>query len=504
MDVDGGITRQVVAELADRFHEGHGLDVAHRAADLADDEIIVVIAFGDEGLDLVRDVRNDLHGGAEIVAAPFLVDDVLVDAAGGDVVGLGRRAPGEALVWPRSRSVSAPSSVTKTSRAGRAHRAGIDVEVGRACGAGPGSRGPAREPRERRRQCPCQGKETTPPVMKTYRAMGVTGYRFRPFPPPPKSRPPRLSTGKSEGGWRNGLHKRKPAEDNFRRRFRSSRAYGRWGRPSHWWPGRCWCRCRRRRRCWTRRGVAGAVVDGVVAAPSVAPAAGACVPVSGVVVDGRRRGGRSGRRRGRGRLAVGGRSRRRAAERIENAVAVRRRARDAVENVRSARLEAGEDAHAEREPKNSTARIAVVRVSALAVPRADMKPEPADAKTTALGALDEHDADQRDHDHEIDDEQDGLHVLRFPALWAIIHVRRVHIPMRRPFQALMRQALMRRARPLCSVQGWSVSTPVQSPRSGLHMRHRWRGSRPPPSSSRRRSARRRHWRRPSARPRWKA
>ena len=47
----------------------------------ADDKIEIVIAFGDEILDLVGDVRNDLNGGAEIIAAAFLVDDVLVDAA---------------------------------------------------------------------------------------------------------------------------------------------------------------------------------------------------------------------------------------------------------------------------------------------------------------------------------------------------------------------------------------------------------------------------------------
>ncbi len=115
VNIDCRAARQVVAELADRFHEGHGLDVTHVAADFADDEIIVLIALDDEILDLVRDMGNDLHGRAEIVAAAFLVDDVLVDPAGGDVVGLRRRTPGKALVVARSRSVSAPSSVTNTS-----------------------------------------------------------------------------------------------------------------------------------------------------------------------------------------------------------------------------------------------------------------------------------------------------------------------------------------------------------------------------------------------------
>ena len=44
VDVDGVAARQVVAELADGFEEGHRLDVADRAADFADDEVVVVIA----------------------------------------------------------------------------------------------------------------------------------------------------------------------------------------------------------------------------------------------------------------------------------------------------------------------------------------------------------------------------------------------------------------------------------------------------------------------------
>ena len=44
------------------------------------------LPVADEFLDRVGDVRDHLHGGAEIIAAPLRGDDVLIDAAGGDVV----------------------------------------------------------------------------------------------------------------------------------------------------------------------------------------------------------------------------------------------------------------------------------------------------------------------------------------------------------------------------------------------------------------------------------
>ena len=98
VDVDRVVARQVVAELADRLEERQALDVAHGAADLAQHEIVALVALADEFLDGVGDMRDDLDGGAEIVAAPFLGEDVLIDAAGGDVVLAGRRPAGEALV----------------------------------------------------------------------------------------------------------------------------------------------------------------------------------------------------------------------------------------------------------------------------------------------------------------------------------------------------------------------------------------------------------------------
>ena len=65
------LAAELVAELADRLEERQALDVADRAADLAEHEILVVEIGLDEFLDRVGDVRDDLHRGAEIVAAPL-------------------------------------------------------------------------------------------------------------------------------------------------------------------------------------------------------------------------------------------------------------------------------------------------------------------------------------------------------------------------------------------------------------------------------------------------
>src|SRR5262249_44754966 len=100
VDIDRMATRQLVAELADGLEERQALDIADRAADLDQDEIEALVAFEDEFLNRIGDVRNDLDGRAEIIAAPFLAENLLVDAAGGDVVLAGRRKPSEALVVP--------------------------------------------------------------------------------------------------------------------------------------------------------------------------------------------------------------------------------------------------------------------------------------------------------------------------------------------------------------------------------------------------------------------
>ena len=56
VDVDGVVARQIVTKLADRLEERQALDVADSAADLAQDEIVAVVALPDEVLDRVGDV----------------------------------------------------------------------------------------------------------------------------------------------------------------------------------------------------------------------------------------------------------------------------------------------------------------------------------------------------------------------------------------------------------------------------------------------------------------
>jgi hypothetical protein len=131
MDEDRPAKRQLLAELADGFEERQALDVADRATDLDEDEVEAVIAGLDEFLDRIGDVRNHLHGGAEIVAAPLAGNNVHIEPAGGDVVLPVGGAAGEALIM-------AEIEVGLGTIVGhehlpvliRAHGSGIDVEIG--------------------------------------------------------------------------------------------------------------------------------------------------------------------------------------------------------------------------------------------------------------------------------------------------------------------------------------------------------------------------------------
>ena len=83
------VAADVVAHLAGGLEERQRLDVADGAADLGDDDVRAsappagdVRLGAHPRLDLVGDVRDDLDGVAEVLAAPLLGDDLVVDLAG--------------------------------------------------------------------------------------------------------------------------------------------------------------------------------------------------------------------------------------------------------------------------------------------------------------------------------------------------------------------------------------------------------------------------------------
>ena len=100
VDVDDVVLAHVLLELADGFQEGQAFDVTHGAADFHDDHVHPGGDLADGGLDLVSDVRDDLDGATEVVAAALLLDHGAVHLARGDVVVPGHARPREALVVP--------------------------------------------------------------------------------------------------------------------------------------------------------------------------------------------------------------------------------------------------------------------------------------------------------------------------------------------------------------------------------------------------------------------
>src|SRR5439155_7785701 len=101
MHVAYPLAAELVAELADRFEERQAFDVADRTADLAQHKILVAEIGCNELLDRVGDVRDHLHGRAEIFTAPLAPDHRRIDPACGNAVALARRDTDIALVVPQ-------------------------------------------------------------------------------------------------------------------------------------------------------------------------------------------------------------------------------------------------------------------------------------------------------------------------------------------------------------------------------------------------------------------
>ena len=75
MDQDGVFVADIMLELSDGLKEGLALDVTHRSADFNDGDARVCIGevAVEAALDLICDVRDDLHGAAAVIAAALLL-----------------------------------------------------------------------------------------------------------------------------------------------------------------------------------------------------------------------------------------------------------------------------------------------------------------------------------------------------------------------------------------------------------------------------------------------
>ena len=135
VDIADVIAAERDPELPDRFEKRQRLDVADRTADFDDGHfglgLVTSCAGQNPALDLVGDVRNDLHGAAQVIAAPLLADHRFVDLAGGEVVALPQPHVGEALVVAKIEvGLGAIVGNEHFAVLERRHRAGVDVDVG--------------------------------------------------------------------------------------------------------------------------------------------------------------------------------------------------------------------------------------------------------------------------------------------------------------------------------------------------------------------------------------
>ena len=132
VNVEDVCAADIMPELADGLKERLAFDVADGAADFGDDDVDVVGGdFGDGGLYLVGDVRDDLDGGAEVLAAALAGDNGFIDAAGGVVGIAGDDGVGEAFVVSEVEvGLGAVLGNIDLAVLEGVHGAGVDVEIG--------------------------------------------------------------------------------------------------------------------------------------------------------------------------------------------------------------------------------------------------------------------------------------------------------------------------------------------------------------------------------------
>src|SRR3989338_9488421 len=87
VNIESVALSQFPAHLADRFQERQTFNISDGAANLNDRNVHIAVMrnFSDRIFDLIRDMRNDLHGLAEIITAALFHDNGVIDLSGRDV-----------------------------------------------------------------------------------------------------------------------------------------------------------------------------------------------------------------------------------------------------------------------------------------------------------------------------------------------------------------------------------------------------------------------------------
>ena len=132
MDVADVVFADLVAQLANRLEKRQALNVADRATNLDEHNVdgLGLRDTQDASLDLVGDMRNDLHRGAEVLATALAANHAVVDRAGRGVREARRVLVDKALVVAEVEvGLGTVLGDEHLAMLERAHRAGIDVDV---------------------------------------------------------------------------------------------------------------------------------------------------------------------------------------------------------------------------------------------------------------------------------------------------------------------------------------------------------------------------------------
>src|SRR3954447_9519943 len=100
VDKTGVLAGKLHRHLPDGFQKREGFDITDRAANLDNGYLGVPGPCPDMLFDFVRDMGNDLNRTTQIITASLLLNDALVNLAGGEIVALAHLPADEALVMP--------------------------------------------------------------------------------------------------------------------------------------------------------------------------------------------------------------------------------------------------------------------------------------------------------------------------------------------------------------------------------------------------------------------